>query len=55
MILKCSECGCSHDDCKARVSPLECTGCFLDECCCGLTVDFNNQVFLKLEEKSLKN
>ena len=28
MILKCSECGCSHDDCKASVSPLNVLGVF---------------------------
>jgi hypothetical protein len=41
-LLKCTECGCSHDDCKASRSPLECSECLLKECCCWLTVQYEH-------------
>ncbi|MDW0138545.1 MAG: hypothetical protein QOK59_07280 [Nitrososphaeraceae archaeon] len=40
--MKCAECGCTHDDCKGSISPLECARCSLEECCCWLTVRYDN-------------
>ena len=32
--IRCTECGCTPEDCKKSVSPRDCKNCGIDYCCC---------------------
>jgi len=36
--VKCSDCGCSSEECKKSNSPTECPHCDCGECCCWATI-----------------
>lgn len=40
--MKCSECNCTPDECKASHTSLQCPKCEEDECCCWRTMHTKN-------------
>ena len=34
LVIRCADCNCSPDECRASKSPRDCPNCRLDECCC---------------------
>lgn len=51
-LLKCAECGCTHNYCKESISQVECARYSFEECCCWLTVRYDNWGFLIIWPKT---